>query len=90
MAAGGLFLWVKLPAGDARQLAQTALRHGVVILPGPLMSPGERFAGFVRIPFIAEPESLRAGIDRLAAAWREYHSGAYGSAAFVGQHLGMV
>ncbi|MBV9507146.1 MAG: PLP-dependent aminotransferase family protein, partial [Acidobacteriia bacterium] len=48
MAAGGLFLWVKLPAGDARQLAQTALRHGVVILPGPLMSPGERFAGFVR------------------------------------------
>ena len=36
--AGGLFLWVRLPSGDAREFAQVALRHGVVIVPGPSMS----------------------------------------------------
>jgi DNA-binding transcriptional MocR family regulator len=90
ISAGGLFLWVKLPAGDARQLAQTALRHGVVILPGPVMSPTERFARFLRVPFIAEPESLRAGIDRLDAAWREYEPGAHRTVAIVEQNLGLV
>jgi DNA-binding transcriptional MocR family regulator len=88
--SGGLFLWVKLPNGDARELAQTALRHGVVILPGALMSPTERHAGFLRIPFIAEPETLRTGIRRLAAAWREYQSGTHGATVLTGQHLGMV
>lgn len=90
LPSGGLFLWVKLPRGDARELAQTALRHGVVVLPGPLMSPTERYAGFLRVPFIAEPETLRTGIRRLAAAWREYQSGTHGSTAMAGQQLGMV
>jgi DNA-binding transcriptional MocR family regulator len=36
--SGGLFLWTKLPSGDARELSQTSLRHGVVVLPGPVMS----------------------------------------------------
>jgi DNA-binding transcriptional MocR family regulator len=90
ISPGGLFLWVKLPAGDARQFAQTALRHGVVILPGPLMSPTERFTRFIRVPFIAEPERLRKGIDQLAAAWREYKPGAQGTVAIVEQNLGMV
>jgi DNA-binding transcriptional MocR family regulator len=88
--SGGLFLWVKLPRGDARELAQTALRHGVVILPGPLMSPTERYAGYVRIPFIAEPETLQTGVRRLAAAWREYQSGSHRATAVAEQHLGMV
>jgi DNA-binding transcriptional MocR family regulator len=87
---GGLFLWVKLPRGDARELAQTALRHGVVILPGPLMSPTERYAGYIRIPFIAEPETLQTGVRRLAAAWREYQSGSHRATAMAEQHLGMV
>jgi DNA-binding transcriptional MocR family regulator len=90
ISAGGLFLWVKLPAGDARQLAQTALRHGVVILPGPVMSATERFTSFLRVPFIAEPESLRTAIDRLAAAWREYKPRADRTVAIVEQNLGMV
>lgn len=90
ISPGGLFLWVKLPAGDARQLAQTALRHGVVILPGPAMSPTERFASFIRVPFIAEPEWLQKGIDRLAAAWREYRAGAHGTGSVVEQNLGVV
>jgi DNA-binding transcriptional MocR family regulator len=90
ISPGGLFLWVKLPAGDARQFAQTALRHGVVILPGPLMSLAERFTRFIRVPFVAEPESLRTGVDRLVAAWREYKPGAHETAAIVERNLGMV
>jgi DNA-binding transcriptional MocR family regulator len=70
--AGGLFLWVKLPAGDSRDLAQVALRHGIVILPGPAMSATEQHAPFIRLPFLAEEETLRAGVLRLSAAWREY------------------
>lgn len=89
-SSGGLFLWVKLPRGDARELAQTALRYGVQILPGPHMSPTERFADYLRIPFIADPESLRAGVRRLAAAWREYQSGPHRARAVAEQHLGMV
>jgi len=73
--AGGLFLWVKLPSGDSREFAQVALRHGVLILPGPTMSAAGQHAPFIRVPFLAEPKSLRAGVRRLSAAWREYQSG---------------
>jgi DNA-binding transcriptional MocR family regulator len=90
LPSGGLFLWVKLSRGDARELAQTALRHGVVILPGPLMSPTERYAGYIRIPFIGEPETLKKGIRRLAAAWRDYQSGPHRVTAMAEQQLGMV
>lgn len=90
VSSGGLFLWVKLPGGDARELAQTALRHGVVILPGPLMSGTGRYASFIRIPFIAEPESLRTGIRRLAAAWRDYLSGPHRTTEMAEQRLAMV
>jgi len=90
LSSGGLFLWVKLPSGDARELAQTALRHGVVILPGPLMSATGRYAGFIRIPFIAEPEALRTGVRRLAAAWRDYSSGPHHATPMMEQRLGMV
>jgi DNA-binding transcriptional MocR family regulator len=74
--SGGVFLWVKLPSGDSREYAQVALRNRVVVLPGPLMSASEQNAGFLRLPFLAESETLRAGIRRLAAAWREYRSAA--------------
>src|SRR5579871_2082665 len=88
--SGGLFLWAKLPCGDARELAQTALRHGVVVLPGTRMSESERHADFIRIPFIADLESLQTGILRLAAAWREYQSGPRPTATVVEQRIGMV
>ena len=72
--AGGLFLWVKLPTGDSREFAQVALRHGVLILPGPTMSAAGQHAPFIRLPFLAEPAALRSGVRRLSAAWREYQS----------------
>jgi DNA-binding transcriptional MocR family regulator len=71
---GGLFLWVKLPEGDTREFTQVALRHGVVILPGPVMSATGIHTQYLRLPFLAEAETLRAGVSRLSAAWREYQS----------------
>jgi DNA-binding transcriptional MocR family regulator len=72
--AGGLFLWVSLPDGDARTFAQVALRHGVVVVPGPNMSADEQHARFVRLTFLADEETLTAGVARLATAWRYYRS----------------
>jgi DNA-binding transcriptional MocR family regulator len=77
--AGGLFLWVKLPAGDAREFAQVALRHGTLILPGPAMSAAEQHASFIRLPFLADDEMLRTGVRRLAAAWRDYQRAGQGA-----------
>jgi DNA-binding transcriptional MocR family regulator len=73
LPAGGLFLWVQLPAGDSREFAQVALRHGALILPGPAMSAAEQHAPRIRLPFLAEDETLRTGVRRLTAAWRDYH-----------------
>jgi DNA-binding transcriptional MocR family regulator len=72
--AGGLFLWTKLPFGDAREFAQTSLRHGVVVLPGPVMSASDRYSAYLRLPFLAEPETLHKGARRLATAWQDYQS----------------
>ena len=74
MPHGGLFLWVKLPSGDAREFAQFAVRHGVVTLPGSTLSADESHTAFLRLPFLAEPETLRRGVDRLATAWRLFQS----------------
>ena len=73
--AGGLFLWVTLPSGDSRALAQIAARHGVAITPGTLFSLDESHVAQLRIPFLLEEPLLRLGVERLAAAWREYVSG---------------
>jgi DNA-binding transcriptional MocR family regulator len=80
LPTGGFFLWARLPPGDARELSQLAVRHGVLILPGSMMSASRIQSRYVRLPFLAEPATLRLGIDRLAAAWREHQSSARTSA----------
>ncbi len=72
---GGLFLWVRLPEGDTREFAQVALRHGVLVLAGPTMSAQEQHARFLRLPFLASPETLTRGITRLVSAWQQYRTG---------------
>jgi DNA-binding transcriptional MocR family regulator len=70
--SGGQSLWVRLPGADASAFAQLAIRHGVSIIPGPLLSPtgagGDRF----RLPFVARPEELETAVELLARAWRSY------------------
>jgi DNA-binding transcriptional MocR family regulator len=85
--SGGLFLWVKLPHGDAREFAQIALRHGLILLPGPQASAVGRYENFLRIPFLAEPQTLRIGVNRMAAAWKDYL--ATGNSV-VGQRLAVI
>jgi DNA-binding transcriptional MocR family regulator len=69
---GGLLLWVRLPDGDAEELAQIAQRHGVALVPGSANSPDHRFADHIRLPIVADAATMREGIARLARAAAEY------------------
>lgn len=69
---GGLTLWVRFPEGSATELTQMALRRGVSIAPGSLMSTTGRFDDFVRLSFDHEESVLAEGVRRLASAWRSY------------------
>ena len=69
---GGVAVWVRLPYGDAEELAQLAARHGVVVLPGNVTSPENGHRDRLRIPLLREPSELEEGIRRLAAAWSSY------------------
>ena len=71
---GGLVLWVKLPHGDAAELAQVALRHGVSIVPGSLLSPDNGWSDHVRFPLVADESAVRDGLERLGRAWAAYTS----------------
>jgi DNA-binding transcriptional MocR family regulator len=66
---GGLSLWVRLPAGDADDLGQRALRHGVDITPGSAHGAGHEHLDHLRVSYGQPPDVLREGIRRLAAAW---------------------
>jgi DNA-binding transcriptional MocR family regulator len=76
--AGGLCLWVRLPEGDATSFARVATAHGVTIVPGPMTSVDGNFADRMRLPYVLDSEGMREGVDRLAAAWREYEPEATG------------
>jgi DNA-binding transcriptional MocR family regulator len=66
---GGLSVWVRLPAGDARIFAQVVQRRGIFIVPGTAFSVSERHEEYLRVPFVSEPSTLVAGIEQLARAW---------------------
>jgi DNA-binding transcriptional MocR family regulator len=66
---GGLCLWARLPAGDARDLARVAQQHGVLVVPGSVASVSGAFADHVRLPFVHEPATMEEGVRRLARAW---------------------
>ncbi|WP_165422773.1 PLP-dependent aminotransferase family protein [Ktedonosporobacter rubrisoli] len=70
--AGGYFGWLRLPAGNAQELAQLALRHGVLICPGSMFSVDGTHQSYVRLPFLVDTEIMQEGIARLASAWQAY------------------
>ena len=82
---GGLFLWVTLPVGmDCHQLFESALKQNVAFVAGDCFYAGNGYAEeglrHLRLNFSnAQPEQIREGIRRLAAAikdqWRELHPG---------------
>jgi DNA-binding transcriptional MocR family regulator len=66
---GGQTLWVRLPGVDARGFAQTVLRHGVAVVPEPLLSPDPRGGDHLRLPFVAPADQLIQAGNGLADAW---------------------
>jgi DNA-binding transcriptional MocR family regulator len=69
---GGLFIWVQLPLGDARDLAQEALQCGVKITPGTSLSIDGTHNNWLRLPFLLPLDRLQIGLERLIEAWERY------------------
>ncbi|QUH05838.1 PLP-dependent aminotransferase family protein [Saccharopolyspora erythraea] len=69
---GGQTLWVRLPRGDGDSFAQTALRHGVAVLPGGGLDAAGGSEEYVRIHFLHTPDDLSQAVRRLARAWHAY------------------
>lgn len=65
--AGGASLWVELPGPYASDLAALAPSVGVAIVPGPRFGPDGTMESFLRLPFTASPDALRAAVQRLAS-----------------------
>jgi 2-aminoadipate transaminase len=67
--AGGLFVWLRLPAGmDSQSLLQAALQKDVAFVPGSAFF-ADKAAGrrYCRLNFSnAQPDRIREGIQRLA------------------------
>ena len=69
---GGLFVWVHLPKGDARDFAQEAIHRGVIVTPGITLSVDGTHTAWLRIPFLLPPDRLQPGLERLIEAWEHY------------------
>jgi DNA-binding transcriptional MocR family regulator len=69
---GGPSLWIRLPFGTAASFAQVALRYGVEVIPGDVMSPDGSHGDHIRFPYTGEPPVMEETIRRLAQAWRSY------------------
>jgi DNA-binding transcriptional MocR family regulator len=67
---GGPNLWIRLPGTDALEFSYRAMRHGVAVIAGPLLSarPG-RANDHIRVPFFADPKILTEAVARLAECW---------------------
>ncbi|KAA2253544.1 PLP-dependent aminotransferase family protein [Solihabitans fulvus] len=77
---GGQTLWVRLPHGDGDSFSQTALRHGVAVLPGSGLDASGGSKEFIRIHFLATPDTLSEAVHRLTTAWHAYGDGHDGGA----------
>jgi DNA-binding transcriptional MocR family regulator len=70
--AGGLSLWVRLPATNAEAFAQAALRNGVAVATAPALSPSTQHADRVRLSYSGPPDLLEEGVRRLEETWRRW------------------
>ena len=69
---GGLSLWVRLPSqtgngsADSGAFAQAALRHGVAVVPGRLLSATSQASEYLRLAFTQPPPMLVGAVTTLA------------------------
>jgi DNA-binding transcriptional MocR family regulator len=67
--AGGLSLWVRLPdPADGGAFAQAALRRGVAVVPGRLLSATGQASEYIRLAFAQPPLTLTRSVAALARA----------------------
>jgi len=78
---GGMFLWVRLPAGyDATALLGTALDHDVAFVPGAPFYASVADPRTLRLSFTTHaPHEIAVGLQRLAAALQAYASSGDGA-----------
>jgi 2-aminoadipate transaminase len=71
--AGGMFLWVQLPAGmKAIPLLDKAVKKGVAFVPGSAFYAGDADESTLRLSFVtATVDQINTGMAALAAAIRE-------------------
>jgi DNA-binding transcriptional MocR family regulator len=69
--AGGLSLWVELPAPLSTPLCMLAAQAGVVLVPGSRFGVDGTLERFLRLPFSLPVEQLDEAVRRLAAVWSQ-------------------
>ncbi|MFF0493823.1 MocR-like transcription factor YczR [Nocardia sp. NPDC003482] len=67
--AGGMSLWVQLPAPVSTSLAATAPNHGVLLAAGPRFGVQGAFERFLRLPFTHEESDLRLAVKSIATTY---------------------
>ncbi|MGA3031548.1 MAG: PLP-dependent aminotransferase family protein [Candidatus Limnocylindrales bacterium] len=70
--AGGVCLWVRMPAGDAAAFSHLAADHAVIVRPGPLFSADGSCRDRLRLAYGHEPALLEEAVTRLADAWSAF------------------
>lgn len=70
---GGPYAWMQIPYGDAAEFAQLALRRGVAVVPGLLLSARDGAASdCIRLPLYPTSKELTKAVTALASIWVEY------------------
>jgi DNA-binding transcriptional MocR family regulator len=65
---GGLTVWARGPGdADSGGFAQAALRRGVAVVPGRLLSVSADRSPWVRLAFTLPPDDLTTAVKTLAA-----------------------
>ena len=66
--AGGHVVWVRGEEPDSGAYAQAALRRGVAVVPGHLLSVSADRSPWIRLAFSLPPADLSVAIKALASA----------------------
>src|SRR5580692_2079020 len=81
---GGLTIWARLPGDDdSSAFAQAALRRGVAVIPGRLLSVSGQRSPWLRLAFVRPPSELAVAMETLAAV----QPGASGEAELSGDRV---
>ena len=69
IGAGGMALWVQLPAPVSTALAATAPNFGVLLAAGPRFGVEGAFERFIRLPYAQNEQDLALAVCGIAAAY---------------------